>query len=205
MNDLLGLAPPPVLERIQADTEAMGFLMGSGLQVGALLCTLAAAKPGASVLELGTGTGLATAWLLAGMDAAARMVSVENDATVAAVAQRHLADDRRVHFVIADAGAFLVTAAPQSVDLIFADTWAGKYTHLEETLRLLRLGGLYVIDDMLPQPNWPEGHAVKVAKLIDELAQRTDLVLTKLSWASGVIVATKIRSSSVSEEIEATL
>jgi len=205
MNDLIGLAPPAILERIQADTIAIGFPMASEPQVGALLRTLAAAKPGANVLELGTGTGLATAWLLAGMDAMARLVSVENDAAVAAVAQRHLGADQRVRFVIADAGAFLATAAPQSVDLIFADTWAGKYTHLEETLHLLKPGGLYVIDDMLPQPNWPNGHAAKAAKLIDDLEQRTDLVLTKLNWASGVIVATKVHSSSVSEEIEATL
>jgi predicted O-methyltransferase YrrM len=157
-----------------------------------LLRTLTTAKPGANVLELGTGTGLATAWLLAGMDATARMISVENDAGVAAVAQRHLGHDLRVRFVIADAGAFLATVAPQSVDLIFADTWAGKYTHLEETLRLLKPGGLYVVDDMLPQPNWPDGHAAKVVKLIDDLEQRTDLVLTKLSWASGMIVAAKV-------------
>ncbi|MFO7634114.1 MAG: class I SAM-dependent methyltransferase, partial [Caldilinea sp.] len=151
----MNLMPPPVLESIRADTDAIGFPMASEPQVGALLRTLVAAKPGASVLELGSGTGLATAWLLAGMDADARMVSVENDSGVAAIAHRYLGEDQRVQFVIADAGAFLVALAPQSVDLIFADTWAGKYTHLEETLQLLRPGGLYVIDDMLPQPNWP--------------------------------------------------
>jgi len=38
--------------------------MPSDVMVGALLRLLAAAKPGGRMLELGTGTGLATAWVL---------------------------------------------------------------------------------------------------------------------------------------------
>ncbi len=47
-------------------------------------------------------------------------------------------------------------------------------------------GGLYVIDDILTQPNWPEGHAVKA--LIELLENRTDFHLTKLNWSTGVII-----------------
>jgi predicted O-methyltransferase YrrM len=36
----------------------VGFTMASDAWTGALLRTLAAAKPGGSLLELGTGTGL---------------------------------------------------------------------------------------------------------------------------------------------------
>ena len=38
-----------------------------------LLRTLAASKPGGQFLELGSGTGLSTAWLLDGMDARATL------------------------------------------------------------------------------------------------------------------------------------
>lgn len=79
----------------------------------------------------------------------------------------------------------------QQFDLIFADTWIGKYTGLEETLNLLKPGGLYVIDDMLPQANWPDGHESNVQKLIQALESNQDLILTKLDWASGIIIATK--------------
>ncbi|PZO11155.1 MAG: hypothetical protein DCF25_19940 [Leptolyngbya foveolarum] len=51
--------------------------------------------------------------------------------------------------------------------------------------------GMYVIDDMLPQANWPEGHAEKVDNLIATLEQLRGFWVTKLSWASGIIVATK--------------
>jgi hypothetical protein len=49
-----------------------------------------------------------------------------------------------------------------------------------------------VIDDMLPQPNWPEGHAQKATALIADLEKRSDLQLVKMSWASGIILATKL-------------
>jgi predicted O-methyltransferase YrrM len=79
-----------------------------------------------------------------------------------------------------------------SYDLIFADAWPGKYSHLESALRLLNAGGLYLIDDMLPQPNWPEGHGAQVDQLLAMLGKRSDLLLTKMAWSTGIIVAVKI-------------
>jgi hypothetical protein len=55
----------------------------------------------------------------------------------------------------------------------------------------LNKGGLYIIDDMLPQPNWPDGHAEKVTNLVAILEERKDLVLTKQIWATGIIIAAK--------------
>jgi hypothetical protein len=49
-----------------------------------------------------------------------------------------------------------------------------------------------VIDDLLPQPNWPEGHAPKVPALVASLEQRTDLVTVRLAWASGVMIAVRM-------------
>ncbi len=60
----------------------------------------------------------------------------------------------------------------QQFELVFADTWPGKYYALDEALSLIKPGGLYVIDDMLPQPNWPDDHAPKVAELIAALERR---------------------------------
>jgi predicted O-methyltransferase YrrM len=87
--------------------------------------------------------------------------------------------------------AWLPSIKGQVFDLIFADAWAGKYRLVDETLALLKSSGIYVVDDMLPQPNWPDGHGVKASTLIAMLEQRTDLTVTKLSWASGLVVAVK--------------
>lgn len=52
-------------------------------------------------------------------------------------------------------------------------------------------GGLYVIDDMLPQPNWPEGHAEKVKALLRTLHALPGWHVTQMDWASGVVVAVR--------------
>ena len=75
--------------------------------------------------------------------------------------------------------------------MIFADAWPGKFERLKETLDLLKIGGFYVIDDLEPQPNWPEAHQQKVEDLLKTLEARIDLVLTKVNWSTGLILATK--------------
>jgi predicted O-methyltransferase YrrM len=73
-------------------------------------------------------------------------------------------------------------------DLIYADTWAGKFTHLDLALALVRIGGIYFIDDLLPQPSWPEEHAPKVPRLIADLQSRPGFVTTRLAWSSGLMI-----------------
>jgi predicted O-methyltransferase YrrM len=191
MNDTVNLRPPAVLLSLQRATTVSGFAMASEPQTGSFLRTLAATKPSGTFLELGTGAGLSTAWILDGMDQTSTLLSVDNDENVQAIAFQHLGDDPRVTFQLADGAAFLETLKGRTFDYIFADTWPGKYDHLDEALALLKPGGLYLIDDMLPQPNWPPGHDRKVAMLISTLEQRPELTITKLSWATGLIVAAK--------------
>ncbi|MEQ8533079.1 MAG: SAM-dependent methyltransferase, partial [Imperialibacter sp.] len=56
---------------------------------------------------------------------------------------------------------------------------------------MLKPGGLYIIDDMLPQPNWPEGHHLKAIRLVEALEKNDSLLLTKQIWSTGIVVATK--------------
>jgi predicted O-methyltransferase YrrM len=182
---------PAALAAIQADTQRLGFSMASEPKTGALLAALAAAKPGGRLLEIGTGTGIGTAWLLSGMDATARLDTVDSDPAVVDVARCHLANDGRVSFRVEDGAAFLGRAAPGSYDLVYADAWPGKFTHLDAALALLRPGGIYVIDDLLPQPNWPEGHGAKVDALVADLGARPGFVAVEVAWASGLMLAVR--------------
>lgn len=186
-------AVPPQLEAIEEATGALGFAMASDRATGMLLRTLAASKPGGKLLELGTGTGLATAWLLQGMDAAARLLSLDNDPMVQSIATQYCGEDPRLTLVTEDGDTALprLQAAGGRYDLIFADTWPGKYRLLDLTLGLLKPGGFYVVDDLLPQPNWPPNHSASVEWLIHELQGRVDLWVTQLEWSSGLLVAVK--------------
>jgi predicted O-methyltransferase YrrM len=191
MNDQQPTRQPVALTAIRAETEALGFTMISEAKVGAFLATLAASRPGGRFLELGTGTGHGTAWILFGMDPTSTLDTVDMDPTFVAVAKRHLGSDRRVTFHVVDGAEFLQQPSLQPFDLIYADAWPGKFTHLDEALALLRPGGIYVIDDLLPQPNWPEGHAPKVPLLVESLERRRDFVTARLAWASGIMIVVR--------------
>ena len=193
MFETIHLLPPSVVKGIEEATQALRFTMASDPLTGSLLRTLATTKPAAIFLELGTGTGMGTAWILDGMDSSSRLLTVDNDEQAIAVAKRYLGHDRRVTFYTMDGAEFLQTLKDQGAtfDFIFADTWPGKYAHLDEALQLLKVGGLYIVDDMLPQPSWPEDHPPKVANLISVLERRRDLRLTVLNWSTGLVVAAK--------------
>jgi predicted O-methyltransferase YrrM len=191
MNDSEIRRQPGAIAGIMDETAALGFDMASEPKVGSLLAVLAASKPGGRFLELGTGTGHGTAWLLAGMDATATLDTVDIDQSVVAVAQRYLGADARVRFHVMDAADFLQQSRPGQYDLIYADAWPGKFSHLDQALTLLRSGGMYVVDDLMPQPNWPEGHAPKVPALIDAIEQRGELVTVRLAWASGLMLVVR--------------
>jgi len=87
MDDLNITATPSVLDAIRQDTERVGFTMASEPKTGSLLRTLAASKPGGRFLELGTGTGVGTTWLLAGMDSASHLDSIDTDETAQEIAR----------------------------------------------------------------------------------------------------------------------
>ena len=194
MNDRDVIRAPAVLDAIRRDAERVGFTLASEPQTGSLLRGLAASKPGGLMLELGTGTGVGTTWLLSGMDATSRLVTVDSDPTVVEIARRHLGHDSRVTFHLGDGGEFLEQSS-QQFDLIFADAWPGKFTHLDRALSLLRVGGVYVVDDLLPQPSWPDGHAPNVQALIPDLEHRPGFIVTKLAWSSGLMMLVRTHAT----------
>jgi predicted O-methyltransferase YrrM len=169
--------------------------MASEPLVGAMLRTLAASKPGGRFLELGTGTGIATAWLLEGMDARSTLISVDNDGEVQRVASDSLGADGRLTLVTSGAVEFLHNQSPESFDFVFADAMPGKYNGLDDALAVVKMGGFYIIDDMLPQPNWPDGHAEKVPLLIEKLVANKNFEILPIVWASGVVVAVRRRAA----------
>ena len=191
MNQEINQAYPKAYWDIDKATIESGFTMASDALTCSLLKTLAVTKPAGKFLELGTGTGLSTSWILDGMDAASTLISIDNDDRFLVIAQQFLGNDKRLELVCIDGADWFEQNKHLQFDYIFADTWHGKYLLLDEAIAMLNPGGLYIIDDMLPQPNWPEGHHEKAIKLVEVLEQRTDLVLTKQCWATGIVIAVK--------------
>ena len=186
---------PQALAAINEDTLRLGFDMPSELNTGQLLKTLAASKPNGRLLEIGTGTGLSTAWLLMGMDHRSTLVSLDSDPEVQQVARNHLGQDPRVDFICTDAELWLNDNQDQTFDMIFADAWPGKFAQLDKALNLLALGGIYIIDDLLPQANWPEGHAPKVPALMEAIEAKEQFISVRMSWASGLMLVVRLATN----------
>lgn len=182
---------PISYQAIDEETKNSGFTMASDVLTCSLLRTLAMSKPNGKFLEMGTGTGLSAAWILDGMDTDSSLISVDNDQAFLGIAEKYLGKDSRIQLVCRDGGEWLAENKNKKFDFIFADTWHGKYLMLDKAIEMLNVGGFYIIDDMLPQPNWYEGHDKKVAKLIEDLEKRTDLTITKQIWATGIIIGVK--------------
>lgn len=193
MDDLRITKVPFALPAIEAETLKIGFGMAGERTVGSLLRTLVRSKGKGRFLELGSGTGLSTSWILDGMSPDSTLVTLDNDRTILDIAERHLRHDPRSTIICGDGDQYVLDLAAHSArfDFIFADTWPGKYRLLEETLGLLEKNGLYVIDDMLPQANWPEDHSPKVKALLNFLDGREDLLVTKMRWSTGVVIVLK--------------
>ena len=129
--------------------------------------------------------------MLDGMDAASELFSIDVNHDLQAAAGEALGHDRRLTLISEDAVQFLQRQPAGSFDFVFADALRGKYEGLDEALRVVRPGGFYVIDDMLPQSNWPEGHGPRVLALLETLAARPDFEITPMAWASGLVLAAR--------------
>ncbi|MFJ4721298.1 O-methyltransferase [Streptomyces luteogriseus] len=152
--------PPRVLAAERLAAEA-GFEKSCTAEVGRLLRTAAAAKPGGVVAESGTGAGVGTAWLHSGLGDGARLVTVERDEKLARRAAGVFADDGRVGVLTGD-WRLLEQHAP--FDVFFCDG-GGKRDDPGRVVELLAPGGILVLDDFTPSAEWPP----RFEGVVDEL------------------------------------
>ena len=177
-------------ERIAADA---GFTLSCTPEVGRLLALTAAAKPAGVVAESGTGAGVGAAWLHSGLGPEARLVTVERDEKLAHRAAGLFADDPRVSVLTGD-WRLLEPYAP--FDVFFCDG-GGKRDDPQAVVDLLAVGGVLVLDDFTPSPDWPPRFGGEVDELrlffLTHPRLRATEVLT--TPTSSAIVAVKLDSA----------
>jgi predicted O-methyltransferase YrrM len=181
---------PSQLNKIQEKANELKFTMSCDLDTGYLLRALVSSKPSGTFLELGTGVGVSTLWLIEGMDSHSTLISVEMDKNLHKIAKT-IITDHRVQLLTMDGGLFIKVNRDKKFDLIFADTWPGKYYLLEETLAMVKPGGFYIIDDLTPVENWPESHLEKAKNLIKIMKEHKDFYIVELNWSTGIIISTR--------------
>jgi predicted O-methyltransferase YrrM len=182
---------PPLVAAATARARQVGFPMSCHPDVGRLLAVLAAHLPeGGRVLELGTGTGVGTAWIVSGLRRRTdvTVTSVEKDPGTAAAA----ADGYWPPFVsLRCDDALDVLAEGGAFDLIFADAPGGKWVGLDCSVAALRPHGLLIVDDMTPEPDWTDGHRAAQDEVRQALLSAPGLTSAELAVGSGVILSVR--------------
>jgi demethylmenaquinone methyltransferase/2-methoxy-6-polyprenyl-1,4-benzoquinol methylase len=160
-------------------------------RVGHLLAVLAATtRPRDRILELGTGCGVGTAWMISGLRdrTDVEVITVELDAALSTAAQE-LQWPSFVPFVVGD--AVEVMPSMGRFDRIFADAVGGKWERLDLTVAALNGSGLLVVDDMTPSDDWSAEQSAQQAEVRIALLSHPALVSCELDWSTGLILATR--------------
>jgi len=123
MDDKIITGIPGEYEAIKEATIELQFNMASDLYTGSLLKTLVASKPSGRFLELGVGTGLATAWIVSGMDEKSSLIAIENNEILIGVANKNIVDSR-VEFILTDAYEWIRHYKGEKFD--FIDDFANR-------------------------------------------------------------------------------
>ena len=162
---------------------------------GGTLRFIAAATGARSVVEIGTGCGTSGIWLLRGMRPGAVLTSVDVEpehqrlARAAFLAAGFPAS--RYRLIGGLALEVLPRLADAAYDMVFCDADPQEYPdYLAAALRLLRPGGVVVIDDALGSEHGPDDTAA-TSELREAVQGDDRLVPLLLPIANGVLAAVK--------------
>ena len=170
-----------------------------GAAGGATLCFLAATIGARAVVEVGTGTGVSGLWLLRGMARDGVLTSIDVDPESQRAARTAFVTagygPSRLRLINGMGLEVLSRLTDGAYDMVFVDSLPVEYPHhLDEAVRLLRPGGLVVLDDVLRAGHLDDGTAVDPATLaVRDLARqvREDerLVPVLLPVSGGLLCA----------------
>ena len=168
---------------------------------GAALAVLAAAIGARAVVEIGTGAGVGSVWLLRGMrpDGVLTTIDVEPEHHRAAretFAEAGVASNR-VRLISGRALDVLPRLTDGAYDLVLLDADKVEYgAYLEQALRLLRPGGVLAVDnalwhDRVADPAQRDEATTAVREMGKAVRDHEDLIPAMLPCGDGLLLAVK--------------
>ncbi|MFK5646572.1 O-methyltransferase [Ornithinimicrobium sp. LYQ121] len=147
------ITPHSVIEQARHRGEELGATPVS-TAAGATLRLLAAAVGARHVVEVGTGAGSSGLWLLQGMPRDGILTSIDHEPEHQRAAREAFTaagiPPQRTRVISGSAEAVLSRLTDGAYDLVFVDADKESYpSYVEQGIRLLRTGGVLVLDNML--------------------------------------------------------
>jgi predicted O-methyltransferase YrrM len=165
---------------------------------GSVLRLLAATVGAKAVVELGTGAGVSTLWLLSGMTPDGVLTSVDADGEHQRLAKASLTDagvpSGRVRLIQGRALEVLPRLSEAAYDLVFCDAARSENTdYLAAALTLLRPGGLVVFAGALAggrvaEPTARDAETVSMRELARTVRDEERLTSALIPVGSGLLV-----------------
>lgn len=177
--------PAPVAHSKRRAVKQQLFTRSRDDSVGRFLAVQAAhLPPNAKLLELGTGVGIATAWLVSGLGSRTDVdiLSVEPDDTLSAAARTYQWPSY-VRIETADAATALADH-PDTFDLILADASPSTVDHVEAIVDASRSGGMLIFNHNAVEPD-------ALTTLRQTVLDHDTLVAVDIDWAGGLLIAAK--------------
>src|SRR6476646_10851156 len=187
------VAEDEVIESARRRGEELGAVpVGNG--AGVLLRLLAAAVRARSVVEIGTGAGTSGLWLLQGMPDDGILTTIDVEPEHQGAARKAYAEagiaHQRTRVIAGRALDVLPRMTDGAYDMVVVDADKREYPeYVEHAIRLLRSGGVLVLDNML----WHDKVADPASRDPQTTKLRDDerLVPALLPVGDGVLAAVK--------------
>jgi predicted O-methyltransferase YrrM len=163
-----------------------------GQGVGALLKFLASTIDASNVVEIGTGTGVSGLWLFRGMNSAGVLTSIDSDQERQRAAKEIFLEagiaTNKIRLIAGRAIEVVDKLTDNAYDLMFINGDKLEYeTLFEQSLRLLRPGGLLVFHNILGDSNAADNEAVRIVS--EKIKDDSRLVSVMIPSGSGMIAA----------------
>lgn len=167
-------------------------LIPIGQGAGALLRFLASTIDASNVVEIGTGTGVSGLWLLRGMNSAGVLTSIDSDAERQRAAKEIFSTaaiaSNKIRLIAGRAIEVVDKLTSNAYDLMFINGDKLEYeTLFDQSLRLLRPGGILVFHNVLSDSNAADDLAV--IKVSEKIKDDSRLVSVMIPSGSGIIAA----------------
>jgi predicted O-methyltransferase YrrM len=194
------VAEDAVLAAARAQANEVG-LTPVGAATGAALRFIAAASNAKAVVEVGTGTGVSSLWLLRGMRTDGVLTTIDIEGEHQRVARRVFAEARfapsRSRIITGRALDVLPRLADGAYDLIFVDHDVNEYARaITAAGRLLRPGGVLALGAALAggkvaEPAARDPDTVTLREVVKALREAEEWIPTLLPTADGLLCAVK--------------